>query len=183
MNVEREIKLRFESPDRARAAVIALGARPFRDRRLQDDRVFDWPDTRLRDARNLLRVRREAGTATLTFKGAPQPGTMKVREEIETTVGDGSNLITMLERLGLRVAFRYQKYRQEFTHGGAILAIDETPVGTYLEIEGDADRIATIATAMGRTQADYVVDSYRDIFLRDREARGLSATDMVFESQ
>ena len=183
MNVEREIKLRFESPDEARAAVTAIGASPFRERRLQDDRLFDWPDARLRQARNLLRVRQEAGAATLTFKGPPQPGTMKVREEIETTAGDGSNLIAMLERLGLRVAFRYQKYRQEFTQGGAILAIDETPVGTYLEIEGDADRISKIAAAMGRTQADYVVDSYRDIFLRDREARGLSATDMVFESQ
>jgi adenylate cyclase class 2 len=183
VNVEREIKLRFESPDRARAAVIAIGAHPLRDRRLQDDQVFDWPDSRLRDARNLLRVRREAGAATLTFKGPPQPGTMKVREEIETTVGDGSNLITMLERLGLHVAFRYQKYRQEFRHEGAILAIDETPVGTYLEIEGDADRISKIATALGRTQADYVVASYRELFLRDREARGLSATHMVFEPQ
>ena len=183
MRVEREIKLRFESPEQARAAVTAIGAEPLRERRLQEDRLFDWPDARLRKARNLLRVRQEAGNATLTFKGPPQPGTMKVREEIETTVGDGSNLLTMLEQLGLRVVFRYQKYRQEFTHDGAVLAIDETPVGTYLEIEGDADRITTIASALGRTQTDYIVASYRDLFLRDREARGLNANDMVFETQ
>ena len=183
MNVEREIKLRFESPDAARAAVTAVGATPFRERRLQDDQLFDWPDARLQKARSLLRVRRENEAVTLTFKGPPQPAVMKVREEIETTVGDGSSLITMLKRLGLRASFRYQKYRQEFERAGVILAIDETPVGTYLEIEGDAEGVSTIAAAMGQTQADYIVDSYRDIFLRDRKSRGVNAVDMVFESQ
>ena len=183
MNVEREIKLRFESPDMARTSVAAVGATPSRDRRLQDDQLFDWPDARLQQARCLLRVRQEAGGATLTFKGPPQPAEMKVREEIETTVGDGSNLIAILLRLGLRASFRYQKYRQEFMRDGVILAVDETPVGTYVEVEGDADGISTAAAAMGRTQADYVVTSYREIFLQHCQAQGLNATDMVFESQ
>ena len=181
-NVEREIKLRFESGDAARLAVEDVGAAPLRARRLQEDSLFDWPDARLRRARCLLRVRQENGFATLTFKGPPQAATMKVREEIESTAGDGSNLAAILERLGLEVWFRYQKYRQEFEQAGVVLAVDETPVGTFVELEGDEAGITRIATRMGRGQADYILDSYRDIFLKDRHARGQGTVDMVFDA-
>ena len=180
-NVEREIKLRFGSSAEARLAVESIGATPLRARRLQDDALFDWPDGRLRNARRLLRVRQEEGHTTLTFKGPPQSATMKVREEIESTAGDGSNLVMILERLGLEVWFRYQKYRQEFAHAGVILAVDETPVGTFIELEGDEAGIIQIATSMGRSQGEYILESYRDLFLRDRRARGLSTVDMVFD--
>ena len=181
-NVEREIKLRFESGDAARAAVADVGATPLRARRLQDDALFDWPDARLRNARRTLRVRDEDGRATLTFKGPPQAATMKVREEIESTAGDRENLVMILERLGLGVWFRYQKYRQEFEHDGVVLAVDETPVGTFVELEGDESGITRTATAMGRSQADYILDSYREIFLKDRHARGLNTVDMMFDA-
>lgn len=180
--VEREIKLRFESSSAARLAVESLGAGPLRARRLQDDSLFDWPDSRLRSTRRLLRVRQEEGRATLTFKGPPQTATMKVREEIESTAGDGSNLVMILQRLGLEVWFRYQKYRQEFEHSGVILAVDETPIGTFIELEGDEAGIIDIATRMGRSEADYILESYREIFLRDRRDRGLSTVDMVFDA-
>ena len=58
--VEREIKLRFGSPDEARAAIHALDAALLRPRRLQDDRMVDWPDKRLARQRCALRVRDEA---------------------------------------------------------------------------------------------------------------------------
>ena len=35
---------------------------------------------------------------------------------------------------------------------------------------------------MGRGQADYILDSYRDIFLKDRHARGQGTVDMVFDA-
>ena len=178
-NLEREIKLRFDTPDQARAAVSAVGARPLRARRLQDDRLVDWPDKRLRQHQSTLRVRQEDGATTLTFKGPPQSTTMKVREEIETTAGDASSLMAILERLGLRVWFQYQKYRQEYASEGVVLAIDETPVGTFAELEGDEEDIRRIASVMGRSQTDYILDSYRELFIK---ARGSDAVHMVFET-
>ena len=182
INVEREIKLRFESGEAARTAVEDVGAIPLCARRLQEDSLFDWPDARLRDTRRLLRVRQEDGRTTLTFKGPPEAATMKVREEVESTAGDGANLVTILERLGLEVWFRYQKYRQEFEHAGVVISVDETPVGTFVELEGDEAGITRIASSMGRGQADYILDSYRNIFLKSRDARGLSMVDMVFDA-
>ncbi len=78
----------------------------------------------------------ENGKSRLTFKGPVQPGVMKIREELETVVGDGEILLRVLKELGLHVWFRYEKYREEFAHEDVIVAIDETPVGIFVEIEG-----------------------------------------------
>jgi adenylate cyclase class 2 len=110
-----------------------------------------------------------------------QPALMKVREEIETVIGDGDILLRVLKELGLHVWFRYEKYREEFAHEDVIIAIDETPVGTFVEIEGSEHGINTAAVALGRCTSDYIVDSYRGLFLQHREALGLDGQDMVFD--
>ena len=106
---------------------------------------------------------------------------MKVREELETVVGDGEMLLRVFRELGLHVWFRYEKYREEFSHEDVIVAIDETPVGVFVEIEGSEQGIADMTLALGRTQADYIVDSYRSLFLRHREDSGLTGSDMLFD--
>lgn len=197
--VEREVKLSFASGDAARAAVAALGAAPLRNRRLQDDRLLDTPDGRLRTARSTLRVRMEspaapvdggggaAGTgggataAAVTFKGPPQPDVMKVREERETEVGDGAEMLAVLEAAGFEVIWRYQKYRQEFECDGTIIAIDETPAGAYVELEGDEAGVTALALALGRSAGDYINASYRSLWEAYCGARGRPVDDMVFD--
>ena len=181
VTVEREIKLRFNSPDEARAAILTTGATLVRGRRLQEDRLLDSRDGSLHHQQCLLRIRMEAGQSYLTYKGPVQPSTMKVREEIETSVGDGAVLLRLLEQLGFKVWFRYQKYREEFVHRNVIVAIDETPVGTFVEIEGDERGVTEMAQALGRAPVEYVLDSYRRLFLKYREEHGLTGPDMVFD--
>ena len=53
--------------------------------------------------------------------------------------------------------------------------VDETPIGDFLEIEGDADGIHRAAAALGFAPADYVTDSYVTLFF----AAGRQG-DMVF---
>jgi adenylate cyclase, class 2 len=178
--LEREVKLRFESPEEARDAVLAAGAAPLRCRRLQEDCLLDTEDEMLRRRRCVLRIRTESGKSLMTFKGPVQPSSMKVREEHETVVSDGTVLLRVFEELGLHVWFRYEKYREEFAHEDVIVAIDETPVGVFIEIEGSEAGIATMTEALGRSAEDYITDSYRGLFLQRRDARGLSGSDMVF---
>jgi adenylate cyclase class 2 len=178
--MEREIKLRFDNAEVARAAVAAAGATPLRGRRLQEDCLLDTDDELLRRQRSVLRIRMEAGKSLLTFKGPVQPSLMKLREELETVVGDGTLLLRILETLGFHVWFRYEKYRQEFAKDDVIVAIDETPIGTFVELEGGEQGIVSAARALGRGQADYVTDSYRGLFLQYCHERGVSATDMLF---
>jgi len=178
--VEREIKLTFASADAARSAVLGIGAVPLHGRRLQQDALLDTPGESLRAKRSVLRVRMEAGRAFLTFKGPVQPSLMKLREELETPVGDGAMLFRILDGLGFHVWFRYEKYREEFSHPGVILAVDETPVGVFVEIEGTDAGITRAAEALGRAPADYVLDSYRGLYMQDCERRGVAAADMLF---
>ena len=180
---EREIKLRFDSVEAAREAVLATGATPRCCRRLQEDSLLDTEDESLRRRRCVLRIRVENGKSRITFKGPVQPSIMKLRDEFETVVGDGVLLLHIFEELGFHVWFRYEKYREEFSHDDVIVAIDETPVGVFVEIEGSEQGITTMADALGRTPADYVLDSYRGLFLQHRDAHGLTGSDMVFDRE
>ena len=181
--LEREIKLRFDTVDAARAAVVAAGATALRCRRLQEDALLDTEDESLRRQGSVLRVRVENGKSRVTFKGPVQPSVVKVREEDETLVGDGEVLLKIFSELGLHVWFRYEKYREEFSHDDVIVAIDETPVGVFVEIEGCEQGIESAAAALGRSPADYILDSYRSLFLQLRESAGLTTSDMVFEDE
>jgi len=180
--LEREIKLRFDSVEEARAAVLATGATPLHGRRLQEDSLLDTETEDLRRRRCILRVRVENGKSRLTFKGPVQPSAMKLREEVETVVGDGEILLRVFEEIGLHVWFHYEKYREEFAHEDVIAAVDETPVGVFVEIEGSEAGISSMAAALGRSPADYIVDSYRALFLQHRDEIGLIGPDMLFDA-
>jgi len=179
--IEREIKLRYDSVESARAAVLAAGATPLLGRRLQEDALLDTEDESLRRRRCVLRIRVENGKSRLTFKGPVQPSLMKLRDEFETIVGDGMLLRRVFEELGFHVWFRYEKYREEFCLEEVIVAVDETPVGVFVEIEGSEHGITDMARLLGRRPEDYILDSYRGLFLQWRDAAGISGSDMLFD--
>jgi len=123
----------------------------------------------------VLRVRDDDGQAYLTFKGAVEPGPLKVREEIETSATSPERLLAILAALGYSPVFRYEKYREELTVPGALIAIDDTPIGTFLEIEGSAEAIHDWAARLGFSPADYITASYRSLWVAaagDSGARG-----------
>jgi adenylate cyclase class 2 len=163
-------------PDEARRRVLGAGAKPHRARRLQHDVLVDTADRRLLAAGTALRVRTDGDRAYLTFKGPVQPGPMKTREEIETEAGSGTALLAILAALGYAPAFRYEKYREEFAADGAVIAVDETPIGTFVEIEGTAAAIDGLAVRLGFSPADFVTASYRTLFL----AAESGGADMLF---
>ncbi len=181
--LEREIKLRFESADAARQAVVSIGALPLRARRLQDDRLLDDATASLQRRGGALRLRQDGTDAGLTFKGPMVPSVVKAREEFESAVAQGEMLLRILGELGFTPRFRYQKYREEFRIAdlpSLIVALDETPVGIYVELEGEEADIEAAAGRLGRAPGDYVRASYRTLFLEYREAHHLSTSDMVF---
>src|SRR5262245_55283864 len=170
---EREIKLRCSSLAEARAAVLAAGATPMRGRRLQDDCLLDNADGLLKQRRSVLRVRMESGKSLLTFKGPVQPAVVKVRDGLETGGGDGLLLLQILAELGFVVTFPYQKYRGQFALDEGIVATDETPLGTFVEIEGGDRGIAETAVALGRGPSDCLLESYRSLFCEHCRQRGI----------
>jgi adenylate cyclase, class 2 len=159
--------------------VLALGATPRRARRLQRDVIVDTADRALVGRGCALRVRDDDGRAFLTFKGAVEPGPLKVREELEASADSAERLLAILAALGYLPVFRYEKYREELAMPGALLAIDETPIGVFLEIEGDADAIHDCARRLGFSAADYITASYRGLYLA-AAGDGAADGDMTF---
>jgi adenylate cyclase class 2 len=181
--LEREVKLSFDSPEQARAAVTAARATLVRPRRLQHDVLFDTADQQLRQRGCALRIRFENGAGVLTFKGPVMPGAMKLREEHESKVEDSAAVRRVLEGLGYRAWFTYEKFREEYELPEVIAAIDETPVGTFVELEGSEPAILAAAESMGRTPDAFVLASYRTLFLQRRPASSSAVDDMVFPAR
>jgi len=179
--VEHEVKLAFEDLGTARTTVEAAGGRLDTSRRMLDDQLFDTPDGQLRDRRCALRLRIDGTRAILTFKGPPQPGQVKSRDEMETAVADGETVRAILHALGFRPWFRSQKYREEFVIDDARVAVDETPMGVFVEIEAPPDRIATVARRLGRSERDYQLASYPRLYRDWCAARGVTPGDMLFD--
>jgi adenylate cyclase class 2 len=179
--LEQEIKLQFPNLESARAAVAAAGGCLTVPRRLIDDQLFDTPDGRLGRAGTALRLRRDHDRAVLTVKGPVLPGPVKSREELETSIGDATIAEAMLTALGFQPYFRSQKFREEYTIGSTHLTVDEAPVGVFVEVEGTPEGISRVSVLLGRTPADYRLESYMELWRRRCSDSGVTEpADMLF---
>src|ERR1044071_5804782 len=112
---ETEVKL--ACADLGRLPRPAFDLRLHKPRHFEDNWLLDDDRQTLFSAGAALRIRSVGGRGWLTYKGVAQEtagSVLKVREEIEITVGDPEKLVALFERLGYHRAFRYQKYRTTY---------------------------------------------------------------------
>jgi len=181
--LEIEIKLKPLSLQDAIERIGAAGFTVLHPRAFESNTLFDYADGRLKTGGEVLRLREFGGTCMITFKGDPQVlGGHKVREELETTVGSCAVLQAILGRLGYPPTFRYEKFRTTYSRKGdaGLLTLDETPIGPFLELEGDAHWIDRTATELGFPPEAYITDSYGRLWLRHCQETGSSVTEFVF---
>ena len=165
-------------PGPAREAVARLGATLVRARHFEDNVLLDDAGGALRSSGRALRVRRTEAGAVLTFKGKRRDREgVKSREEIEAALParEADALLAVLRNVGFTPVFRYQKYREVYRYADVEIVVDETPIGTFLEIEGALPTIHAAAAALGFGPADYLTDSYPALY-----AASGGKGDMVF---
>ncbi len=135
--VERELKFSAVDHDDLRLRLEGLEAENQGPPALEDNWVLDR-DGQLGANGSILRLRVDRRGTRVTFKGpATFEGSVKVRVEHETEVGDGPSLRQIFSSLGYEPVRRYQKYREEWRLGSITIALDHTPIGDFAEIEGD----------------------------------------------
>jgi len=186
---ETEIKLVAGRPADVRKLLRRAGFRIRHRRSFEHNVAFDTPDRSLVRRGCLLRLRTYAGGHWLTFKRPGQAsGRFKVREEFETTVEQPRVLREIFAALGLEPVFRYEKYRTVFEsrgrwRGGEVM-LDETPIGTYVELEGSRNWILRAARGLFSAGPDrYIVKNYAALYIDWCRERGAPFGDMIFSSR
>jgi adenylate cyclase class 2 len=178
---EVEVKLRFDSARDAVRTLEQSGADLVAPRAFEDNRVYDLPSGELRNTSRLLRLRRKGSVFTLTFKAKVEGESRhKVYTEHETRVEDGEQAHLLLTALGYAPWYRYQKYRTVYLLDDVEVSVDETPIGCFVELEGEPDAIDRLASRLGFTPERYIRDTYHDLHAADAAARGTAAGDMMF---
>ncbi len=186
MPVETEIKFRVVDLDQLSRRLEAAGFRLQTPRAFESNVLYDTPDRQMRARTEILRIRRYQDRWTLTHKRLPddRPGEdeHKHRIETETKVSDGDALAEVFTALGLVPAFRYEKWRAEWTDGEGHCVVDETPIGNYAELEGSPEWIDRVSAGLGVSRSQYVTLSYGRLFEQWCRNHGCDAADLTFSA-
>jgi adenylate cyclase class 2 len=197
---EIEIKLRVSNLRAVLRHIRKLGAVP-RGRTFERNTLFDTPDSSFWRHGRLLRLRTQTPalgngsrggprTTILTAKAPPSTRShsrkkppYKERLESELAVGKWGLQPQVLLDLGLRAGFKYEKYRASFRLRGLHLDLDETPIGTFLELEGSPAAIRRTARSLGYAPKDHIRATYWDLYAADCRRLKRTPRNMVFNSQ
>lgn len=189
MTTETEVKIPLgEDISMLRSKLKAMRAVLVSERHFEDNYVLDFPDGRLRSQQSMLRLRYTKDACFVTFKGPPESGPrFKIREELETLIGDVPIALNIFKRVGLYVWFQYQKYREEYelaaperTDSVVHVSLDETPVGSYVELEGTQEGIRQAAASMGFDESQFLRASYYGLYLQFCREQGPEPGNMLF---
>ena len=179
---ETEIKLRLAGVAQGRRLLKTHGFRLARRRVFESNTLFDTAAGKLRRAGLALRLRKTGRRTLLTYKGPASSVVHKSREELELEVPGGAVFAAILERLGFTPVFQYDKYRTEYEKNGGLAMLDETPIGTYLELEGEPGWIDQEAADLGFGRGDYITASYAALYREWCKERPSSRPErMVFQ--
>jgi adenylate cyclase class 2 len=179
---EIEIKFRIEDSQALANRLQAAGLHLVTPRTHELNTLYDLPGQTLRSRGALLRLRQYGATWTLTYKdkSVVQDG-HKSRREIETRIADGAAMAGILGALGFKPSFIYEKFRSEWADGTGHVVIDETPIGSFGEIEGPPAWIDATARNLEIAKEQYITASYAELFARWRERTRSAAANMTFQ--
>src|SRR5260370_16889072 len=104
----------------------------------------------------------------------------KVGGEMENQVQDGQALAAILQALGLKPSFAYEKFRTEWSDETGHVVVDETPIGDFGEIEGPPQWIDGVAKCLGISREQYITKSYVELFLQWKKNTRSKVSQMVF---
>lgn len=179
--VEQELKIPVAELEPVRRRLRELKASQRTPPELEENWVLDDATGTLRRAGRLLRIRSVGGRHRVTHKGPARfTGKVKERDELEVEVASATGLLEVFARLGFVPLRRYQKRRETWHLAGVEVALDETPMGDFVELEGDAASLDGLAHRLGLDPARAVRGSYLALWEAYRGEHPEVSEDMVF---
>lgn len=181
---EVEIKFRIADAESLAARLRQLGFQQITPRTHEMNTLYDLPGHLLRNRGDVLRLRKYGEIWVLTHKtkSQKQDGPHKTRVETETRIDNGEKMEAILRALQFEPSFRYEKFRAEWKGGSGHVVIDETPIGTYGEIEGPPEWIDAVARDLQIDRKDYITETYAGLFNSWKRQNQSAAQEMTFEA-
>ncbi|WP_260705641.1 class IV adenylate cyclase [Edaphobacter flagellatus] len=191
-NHEIELKFPVSDPTALESRLPELGFHLDTPRTFEQNTLYDTPSRDLRARTEILRIRQYGALWTVTHKrtdtqqNLAESSRYKVRIETETAVADGPALGQIFIQLGYQPVFTYEKYRTEWSTFDAAtastphLVVDETPIGTFAELEGPPAWIDRALVQLGVDHATCLTDSYGKLFLNWKQRTGSPAENLTF---
>jgi adenylate cyclase, class 2 len=186
MSSDREVEIKFQIADfeTLTSRLESAGFRLITPRTHELNTLYDQPGAKLRRRGALLRLREYGAKWTLTFKdkSTARPGRHKSRRELETRLENGGAMAQILEAIGFKPSFRYEKFRSEWRDSTGHVVIDETPIGNYGEIEGPPKWIDATARLLQISPKQYITLSYAELFQAWKRKAKSKAEEMTFRN-
>ena len=180
---EVEIKFSIEDIQALTGRLQSAGFRLVTARTHELNTLYDLSGEPLRSRGALLRLRQYGPRWTVTYKDkSAAQGRHKTRREIETRIEDGQALAEILEAVGFKPSFAYEKFRSEWTDDTGHVVVDETPIGNFGEIEGPPDWIDATARKLAVPESRYITASYAELFAQWKRRTHSTAPDMTFDA-
>jgi adenylate cyclase class 2 len=182
-NLESELKIPVADLERVRVNLQRARAIVVQTMAREINLLLDTDDNRLRRAGCVLRLRRHGERKVLTFKGPPvYRGAIKERAEHETEISDLESTAEIFGQLGFKVVMRYEKDREEWLLDDVAVVLDQTPMGSFVEVEGPPEKLSQTAELLGLKMSSAVRDTYAGLWLayRKRHPELDLPFDMVF---
>ncbi|WP_213803310.1 class IV adenylate cyclase [Granulicella sp. dw_53] len=192
-SAEIELKFPVSDPAAFQSRLPSLGFHLDTPRTFEHNTLYDTAARDLLARKHILRIRQYGAVCTVTHKRRPGPEDpvdttrYKVRIETETVVGEAAALAEIFQQLGYAPAFIYEKYRSEWSHPidpdnptMAHLVLDETPIGTWAELEGPTAWIDRTLEDLGIDPSTCLTDSYGKLFLDWKKRTGSPAENLTF---
>jgi adenylate cyclase class 2 len=180
-DTETEVKIKVSDLDRIAERIRAAGGTLTSERVHERNVRYDDADGALTPAGRVLRLRQDRDIR-LTYKEPRAGDGGMTRTELEVSVSDFEMAHRILGALGYSPAWEYEKYRTTYRLGGCEVVLDETPMGSFIEIEGDVAGIEAALNVLHLQEAQRITESYSVLFEQVKGRLGLSFRDLTFEN-
>lgn len=150
---EVEQKYRVDCVSDVAVQLEALHAIPI-PRQVHEDIYYAHPSRDFRETGEALRIRKINSVASVTYKGPKVPAQMKVRKELEWSLGsgdlDGSQIMELFQMLGFAEVATVRKKRDLYQLPDDLtVVLDEVDqLGNFAEIERIVTHESQIEPAM-----------------------------------
>jgi len=153
-------------------------------RTLELSEMFDNESGLMQKTNGRIRVRKIGDRVEFCYKKPLNSNKIKKEIEYETKVQDYEQLINIITEMGFTKTTSYERYRTLLTNSNKIkVTIDEYPFATFLEIEGDEEKIRTISDKLGFNIKDNLVEPCDTLFRKWRIEHSLEPIpNMLFKN-